>query len=165
MKKTLNLAIVLISSLIYLSGCATIVSKNLYPVNISSNPTGAEISIKNSAGEVVFTGTTPSTITLKTRAGYFRGEDYSVSFKKEGFASHSAVIERGIDGFYLLGNLVIGGLVGWVIVDPATGAMWTLNDLHIDMDPLKSSTAHKQVKIVTIDDVPQHLRSKMIRIN
>lgn len=155
----------MLSCLAYLSGCATIISKNLYPVKISSKPDGAEITIKNKSGAVVYTGTTPTTITLKTRAGYFQGENYEVSFKKDGFAPHSALIERGVDGFYLVGNLIIGGLVGWIIVDPLTGAMWTLNDLHVDLDPLKSATGHKQVKIVTIDDVPQHLRSKMVRIN
>jgi len=165
MKKTLNMVVVILSCLAYLSGCATILSKNQYPVKISSKPDGAEITIKNKAGAVVYTGKTPTTITLNTRAGYFQGETYQVSFKKDGFAPHSALIERGVDGFYLLGNLLVGGLVGWIIVDPLTGAMWTLSDLHVDLDPLKSATGHKQVKIVTVDDVPQHLLSKMVRIN
>ena len=26
------------------------------------------------------------------------------------------------------GNILFGGLIGWLIVDPATGAMWKLKD-------------------------------------
>jgi len=147
-----------------LAGCATIVSKSDYPVSISSKPEGAEITIVNRAKKTVFHGKTPATVTLKAGAGFFKGENYTVTFKKEGYAPHTAQIERGIDGWYIAGNLVFGGLIGWFIVDPATGAMWTLKNLHVDMSP-QTSSIQKQIHIVTIDDVPDQLRSKMVRIN
>jgi hypothetical protein len=30
-------------------------------------------------------------------------------------------------GWYLVGNFFFGGLIGWLIIDPLTGAMWTLS--------------------------------------
>ncbi len=149
----------------FLAGCASIVSKSDYPVSISSKPDGAEISIKNRAGESVYTGKTPSTINLKAGASFFKGENYTVTFKKDGYTPHTAEIKRGVDGWYIAGNFVFGGVIGWLIVDPATGAMWTLENLHVDLSPLQTSSNENKIQIVTIDDVPDHLRANMIRVN
>lgn len=151
--------------LVVLTGCASIVSKSEYPVTISSKPEGADITIVNRAKETVFSGKTPSKVTLKAGAGFFKGENYTVTFKKEGYAPHTAQIERGVDGWYILGNLVFGGPIGWLIVDPATGAMWTLNNLHVDLSPGLSSLSKEGLHVFTVDDVPDHLRSNMVRIN
>jgi hypothetical protein len=148
-----------------LAGCASIVSKSEYPVSITSTPQAADITIVNRAGEGVYNGKTPTTVTLKAGAGFFKGENYTVTFEKEGYASHTAQIERGVDGWYIAGNILVGGLIGWLIVDPATGAMWTLKNLHVDLSSETSSSIEKQIRIVTIDEVPSHLRSKLVRIN
>jgi len=148
-----------------LAGCASIVSKSEYPVSISSAPQAADISIVNRAGEAVFTGKTPTTVVLKAGAGFFKGANYKVTFKKEGYNPHTAQIERGVDGWYILGNILVGGLIGWLIVDPATGAMWTLENLHVDLTAGSSSFQKEGLHIVTIDQVPNHLRSKMVKLN
>ena len=150
--------------LTFMVSCASIVSKSEYPVSISSKPEGADISIVNRAKENIFVGKTPTTVVLKAGAGFFKGEDYTVTFMKEGYTPHTAQIKRGVDGWYIAGNLFFGGLIGWLIVDPATGAMWTLENLHVEMNPQSSSIQNK-LNIVTIDDVPVHLRSKMVKIN
>jgi len=152
-------------TLALLAGCASIVSKSMYPVSISSQPQGADISVTNRAGETVFSGKTPTTVTLKAGAGFFKGETYTVAFSHEGSASHTAQIERGVDGWYILGNLLFGGLIGYLIVDPATGAMWTLSNLHVDLSADSSASIRGQMHIVSVDALPQHLRSKMVRIN
>lgn len=165
MKKILNLSIFLFVAIAFLSGCASIVSRSEYPVSINSQPEGAEISIKNRAGTNIFSGKTPTTISLEAGAGFFKGENYTVFFKKAGYTSHTAQIERGIDGWYIAGNLVFGGLIGWFIVDPATGAMWTLKNLHVNLSSSQTSSTENNIQIITIDDVPDHLRSKMVKVN
>lgn len=148
-----------------ISGCASIVSKSDYPVSISSQPAGAEISIKNSAGVGVYAGTTPTTVNLKAGAGYFKGETYTVTFKKDEHIRHTAQIERGVDGWYIVGNLFFGGLIGYLIVDPATGAMWTLRNLHVDLSPTKNVSINNGLNVVSLDDVPYHLRLQMVKVN
>lgn len=204
MIKIVNSFILVVLTLALLVGCASIISKSNYPVTISSEPKGTDITIVNRSGEGVFSGATPTTVTLKAGAGFFRGEDYTVTFKKKGYATHTAQIQRGVDGWYIFGNFVLGGLIGWLIVDPATGAMWTLENLHSDLKPqpqtsslqvdpltgamrtlkdlyagamwtlenlyayLKPQTSSLQeegIHIVTLDDVPRHLRSKMVKLN
>ncbi|MBA3029530.1 MAG: hypothetical protein FP816_12080 [Desulfobacteraceae bacterium] len=123
------------------------------------------MTITNKSGKVIFEGKTPTTVSLKASAGYFKGENYTVAFKKEGYAQHTAQIERGVDGWYIGGNILFGGLIGWFIVDPATGAMWTLKDLNVSLTANQSSSVENQINIVTIDVVPDHLKSKMVRIN
>ncbi len=154
--------------LLYSLGCASIISKSEYPVNISSDPDGAEISITDEAGRVIHTGVTPETVTLKTKRGYFKGKDYTVAFKKEGYESHSAVISRKADGWYIFGNLAFGGLLGWLIIDPATGAMWKLEpDLSATLTTKTSSLdpEEQSIKIVSLKDVPEDLKDKMVKIN
>ncbi len=154
--------------LLYGLGCASIISKSLYPVNISSDPDGADITITDEAGDVVYTGVTPTTVTLKTKRGYFRGKDYTVAFKKDGYDSHSAVISRKADGWYIFGNLLFGGLIGYIIVDPATGAMWKLEpDLNETLtSKISSLNAEEQsIKIVRLKDVTEDQKGKMTQIN
>ncbi|MFT4554437.1 MAG: hypothetical protein ACI9S8_003088 [Chlamydiales bacterium] len=158
----------IVAAMIFLFGitsCASIVSKSDYPVSISSNPNGAEISIKDQTGRGVFNGVTPATVTLKAGAGYFSGADYTVTFTQNGYATHTAQIQRGVDGWYIAGNLVLGGLVGWFIVDPITGAMWTLKDLHSDMTPVVGANEIEGIKIMTLSELPQNLHSKLVKVN
>jgi hypothetical protein len=68
------------------------------------------------------------------------------------------------------GNFVFGGLIGWLVVDPLSGAMYNLEPEHIE----EGETAGKghnnkgkegAIAIVLLEDVPQHLRDKMEPIN
>ncbi len=108
-----------------LSGCASIVSESKYPVSVNSEPRGAHFEVRNKSGNVVASGATPSQVTLNAGAGYFRGETYQVSYRKEGYSDQQSVIDSGIDGWYW-GNLLFGGLLGMLILDPVTGAMYKL---------------------------------------
>ncbi|WP_256891816.1 hypothetical protein [Rodentibacter pneumotropicus] len=64
MKKLLRISF-LTATIGFSTGCATIVSKSEYPVNITSNPTGVAFEIKNRAGKIVTHGTTPQNVVLK----------------------------------------------------------------------------------------------------
>ena len=104
------------------TGCASIVSDSKYPVAVTSSPSGAAYEIFNESGVSVRSGVTPDEVTLRAGAGYFDGEKYTVTYRKDGYTSSTQTLESGIDGWYW-GNIVIGGLIGMLIVDPATGAM------------------------------------------
>ena len=153
------------------SGCATIASKSTYPVLIESEPAGAMVKVENKQGKILHTGTTPLTVTLKAGDGFWKGQNYSVTFNKPGYQPQVAKIHRGLDGWYLGGNLLLCvgvlGPIGYLIVDPATGAMWTLRDLKVTLTPVgdRSSGESPAVKVVTLDQVPEHLRPSMVRIN
>lgn len=166
MAKKLITAAVLVSVTLTVLGCATIVSKSAYPVTISSDPSSADIRVTNRSGQEVFAGTTPATVTLKAGAGYFKGEVYTVSFSKEGHVRTAAQIERKVDGWYIGGNIVLGGLIGWLIVDPATGAMWKLEDLHVNLDAdADAAGSSAKLNILSIEDLPAEARPSLVPIN
>ena len=123
-----------------LGGCATIVARSSQTITVSSVPEGAAVSIANGSGASVHSGNTPMTVTLKKGRGYFKPEHYTVRISKEGFQPHQLNIDGAINGWYF-GNIIFGGLIGMLAVDPATGAMYTLkpDDVQAALVTLKAS--------------------------
>lgn len=124
-----------------LSGCATIVGKPDQMVSISTEPDDAEVVITNKKGRVVHKAQSPTNVILDKANGYFSGETYSVDICKEGYDAQKVVIDSQPNGWYILGNLGFGGLIGWLVVDPATGSMYKLTPEEINavLSPKKAS--------------------------
>lgn len=77
-------------------------------------------------------------------------------------------MDTKVNGWYIGGNLLFGGVIGWLIVDPATGAMWKLdtNEINVTLNEVKQNgAAINGTSIVLLDDVPMSLRSKMVRVS
>jgi uncharacterized protein YceK len=125
MRKTISLVIAAI--LVLGSGCASIVSKSDWPVRVSSNPAGATCTVLDKKGTAISKAVTPTIFMLKSGDGFFRSADYTLRFEKEGYQPASTELSAGLNGWYW-GNIVFGGLIGMLIVDPATGAMWRLDE-------------------------------------
>jgi len=145
-------------------GCASIVSKSQYPVTISSVPDAATVTIENKAGEQVFRGETPTTVTLNASAGFFSGENYTIHFEKAGYSTATRMLNSEMDGWYI-GNILLGGVIGMLIVDPATGAMWKLpENISANLDDTGDSSIMQksQFKVATIDDIPAEYRQYLI---
>ena len=162
--KTLALAgLIMISS-----SCATIVSKSKYPVSIDSTPRGADITITNRRGDQVYSGKTPTLVKLKSGAGFFTNAKYAIKISKDGFTTKTVELRATLNGWYL-GNLVFGGLVGLLIVDPASGAMYKLKQLDVN-ETLESdaktaaTTQTHQLRIYDINEIPESWKSKLVAI-
>lgn len=198
MKKKLTgmgtMAMVLIAALL-MASCATIIGKSSpESLNVRSSPDQAVVVITDESGTKIFEGKTPTILSLEKKKGYFSGKKYTVTLSKDGFKDRHVTVDTHVGGWYLGGNLLFGGLIGWLIVDPATGAMWTLNTNEINAT-LESSPApqDQQVSpalqptvpsqevapaqpseswigqpgaavIVLLQDVPESLHDKMVRI-
>lgn len=172
-KQTSTLLVLFLGSL-YMSGCASIISDSTYSVSITSTPERARILIKDKTGKTVFRGKTPAIVSLDAEEGFFEGQTYTVYFKKRGYARSIAEIDSKIDGWYWA-NLFFGGVIGMLIVDPWTGAMWKLEDQHLALFPMyakhrrhKGKHGARDIKtlhIALLEEIPPRLRSKMIRIN
>jgi hypothetical protein len=153
--------------LLVLASCATIVSKSSYPVNITSNPSGSRVIVKKEDGTVVHQGTTPATVTLSSRGGFFKPAKYSFEFSKQGMPSQTVALTAEMNGWYM-GNILIGGLVGMLVVDPASGAMWSLPDnVNANLTPLASMSDGngRTVAIVDRDALPADVQSRLVALN
>ena len=150
-----------------LPACASIVSKTSYPVHIRTEPLGANITITDKKGKEVFKGKSPTEVTLKSGAGYFSKALYHVKISRPGYEDRTVDVMFKLNGWYF-GNLVFGGLVGMLIIDPATGAMWKVVDPIIDETLDKSVVSagkEPSLKIVDINNLPDEERKKLVRIN
>lgn len=118
---------ILVTIIPYLQGCASILGEKSSDVLVTTNPSDALVSIKTSRGREVFRGSSPANARLKKKRGFFKPEDYTVTASKDGFYDKSLSLDTGVSWWYA-GNILVGGLIGWLLVDPATGAMWTVEE-------------------------------------
>jgi hypothetical protein len=146
---------------VFLSSCASIVSKTNWPVSIDSNPEGVHVSITNRRGVEVFTGKTPVVTKLKSGSGYFSKESYTVVMTYKGIEKRTINLECSINGWYF-GNLFLGGLIGMLIVDPATGAMYRLDRSEVYEVFKEDRTS--QLKVLDINDIPLGWKTNLVEL-
>jgi hypothetical protein len=156
----------LLPGLILLTACASIISKSQYPVSINSTPDEATVTITSRNGNTVFKGRTPTSVTLKANRGFFMPADYLLTFEKEGCEKFTTSLSSGLDVWYI-GNAIFGGLIGFLIVDPATGAMWKLQDsVHANLsNTISSNEKAPQLKIMNLADIPDQWKDKLVKIH
>lgn len=125
------------------SGCASIFSGTTQDVSIRTTP-GARYSISNSNGYQIASGESAGTVQLQRGVGYFSPHAYKAKISKEGYQTKTVDITPGINPWYFA-NILLGGVVGMVIIDPLTGAMFNLNPSMIDaeLDPISGETDPK----------------------
>ncbi len=149
---------------VLISSCASIVSKTSYPVSFNSVPVGATLTIQDRNGLVIFDGTTPATVDLESSAGFFRKAIYQVTFSKMGYESKTIPLRATIDGWYA-GNILFGGLIGFLFVDPATGAMFKIEEKYIDEKLIPMEVNGRQgFKIYDINDIPSSWKQHLVKI-
>lgn len=168
MKKLGSVAVIL-GVILLGSGCASIVSKSRWPVSINSNPEGAAVTVKNREGMEVHKGITPTTATLSSYGGFFSSADYQCYFEKDGYSPSTSPLSSRLNGWYF-GNLLFGGCIGLLLVDPATGAMWQLDStVYGNLSPYPNSPTNSIKSEVmpttlapqtatTVEDVPAKLK-------
>jgi len=114
--------------LISLTGCATIIKGSTGNVNIKTEPADAAVRIVDlRSGQTIHDAKTPLMVSLKRGAGFFMNGRYKAIIEKNGYETKEIKFSGEINAWYLLGNIVLpGGLLGYLVIDPFTGAMWNL---------------------------------------
>jgi hypothetical protein len=151
-----------------LAGCATIVHSGPRAISVASSPAGATVSIYDRGNTLVQTSTTPFVAQLPTKYGYFKAQQYRLVFEMPGQAKAEVNLESSLSGWYF-GNLLFGGLIGMLIVDPLTGAMFNLAPEKIEQ-PLSASQAEivrtgKGFLVVMASQTTAQERADMVRVN
>ena len=111
-----------------LNGCASIIKGGgPQAIQLKSTPQGASCDVYDlRTNEQLEKGrVTPVTLMLSPGKAYFQYAKYKVRCSHED-RHQEALIEGSVNGWYIGGNIIFGGLIGYLIVDPITGAMWTL---------------------------------------
>ena len=123
------LALALASGL--LSGCATIVGSETQQVRVDSIPQGASFVIQDESGRAVSEGITPQTVALaKSNGSYFGKKRYQLLLERPGYVPVTVPLKEKANLWYSLGNIPLGGFIGWLIVDPFYGGMYNIEPAH-----------------------------------
>ncbi|HOL54251.1 MAG TPA: PEGA domain-containing protein [Candidatus Paceibacterota bacterium] len=164
-KMYLKMTAIIMASVFLFSSCASIVSKSTYPLSINSSPSNAKVSITDKKGKEIYLGNTPATVKLKAGAGFFSKAEYQVKFSSPGYDDKIVPITFKLDGWYF-GNLLLGGVLGMLIIDPATGAMWKIETEFLN-ETLSKSTASidPEMKIMNINEIPENWKTHLVRVN
>ena len=121
--------ILVLVSTIFLTSCATIVSRSTQEVRFLSTPQRADIVING-----VSRGRTPAVIDLKRKT-----QSYKIEIEKEGYETHTVFLDRKLNG-WVWGNILGGGIIG-LVVDYGTGAMYKLSREQISIELEKQEVA------------------------
>ena len=163
--KTLTRLFALCALVISVSSCATIFTATKYQVAFNTTPEGAGITIENREGKVIFEGTTPTTVKLKSSAGYMKKEEYKITFTKDGYAQKVVHISAELDGWYI-GNILLGGLPGMLIVDPLSGAMYKIAKEDREINETLQPTKDVALQVYDINNLPDNIsKEDLVRIS
>lgn len=105
-------------------------SSPIQSVLIDSTPQSANFTIVDEHGQQIADGITPDSVKLHTSGAPFQRARYVVNFQLDGYPAKSEPLVGKISGWYILGAVTqITSIVGPLIVDPYTGAMYSLPDV------------------------------------
>ncbi len=163
--RIISMTAAVLAVLFLLSSCASIVSRSNYPLRITSKPSDAKVSITDKSGKEIYLGNTPAYLTLKASSGFFSKAEYQVRLSSPGYEDKLILLTASIDGWYF-GNILLGGLIGMLIVDPATGAMWKMDTAYLD-ETLRSTnaSADQGIEIYDINNIPEQWKSRLVKLN
>lgn len=165
------LAAGIIGASLFSGGCASIVHGGDREITIATQPPGATASIRKSGGgvmDVVAVEKTPCTVSLDPKESYFKGQSYTLRLELAGYKTTEVQLTPKMSGWYW-GNLLIGGLIGMLAVDPATGAMWNIEPDKIDQKLRSGQSAMIKNKtgfvVVLESELTPAERVAMVRVN
>jgi hypothetical protein len=165
------LALGILAASLFASGCASIVHGGDREITIATKPAGATASVRKSGGgvmDVVAVEKTPCTISLDPKKGYFSGQSYMLRLELQGYKPAEIELTAKMSGWYW-GNLLFGGIIGMLAVDPATGAMWNIAPDKVDRKLANGKNAMIQNEtgflVVLESDLTPTERQHMVRLN
>jgi hypothetical protein len=98
---------------------------------------------------------------LNRGAGYFKPQSYTITVAKPGYEARTINLRHTMSGWYFA-NVVIGGALGMLIIDPLTGAMYRLspNAVNTTLNATTAADPHGDQStfgIMLAEDVPAQM--------
>jgi hypothetical protein len=127
----------------FIGNCASIVNGPSQRVSIRSNQDSLDVKIYDASNMMVTQVQAPAAIDLKRGDGFFRGAKYRLEA-----GDQNSYIDSNISMWYLLGNIMFGGVLGYLVIDPLTGGMYTLSpeEVYLNSSVSKKPTKEKTVQ-------------------
>lgn len=117
------------------SSCATIGGSGICQIAVSSVPDSVDIQVYDKQGQLICTTTTPDTLELRTSRAYFKRAEYSIQASKEGYQSKLQPLHFELNKIYISNAYLLFFMpVGFLLVDPISGAMWVPYEENIQIN-------------------------------
>jgi hypothetical protein len=153
-----------LATVLFLAGCASIMSGRHAEVSIDSYPSNAHVVVRDRRGQQVASVNTPGKVTLKRKERIIFPARYTASIEAPGYQGAEVPIRSTVNP-WVLGNVVLGGIPG-LIVDNATGAAWKPRESTIyrqltpiytaqQGQPPASNSAPKMAAVPQVPSAPQ----------
>jgi hypothetical protein len=91
-------------------------------VEIESQPSNANVVVRDKHGKEVIATHTPASVQLKRKDGFLSPANYTATIEKPGYESATVPIRSTVNP-WILGNVAFGGIFG-LAIDSTTGAAW-----------------------------------------
>jgi len=143
MKEMKNMKLLVAASLavvLMATGCSSVMCGKTQTVTVKSQPHGADVVVYDRFDEVIFRGVTPCRVTLDRCNEDKTAGQYRISLSKDGFTPEDVRLAGKVNRAYFA-NVLFLNVPGLAVVDPLTGAMWTLTPMEIDKELLARSDA------------------------
>lgn len=166
--KTCASALIIGCAALLAGGCASIVHGGSRKITINTQPEGAKATITTADGATVSVTNTPCTVALDPKRGYFKGQAYRLQLELAGYHPVSVELRPEMSGWYW-GNILFGGLIGMVVVDPLTGSMWNIAPEKIEQKLAASQASlirsGSGFVVVMASDLTPGEKAAMVRIH
>jgi hypothetical protein len=110
-------------------GCASIIDGMHSNVTVESFPPAAHVVVKDRNGKEVASESTPAVIKLKRGSDIVLPAKYTATIEAPGYEPRKVDLKYKINP-WAFGNIIFGGIPG-LIVDDATGALWTPDQTNV----------------------------------
>ncbi len=120
-----------VSTITFLTGCATIMHGTRQSVGIASNPSSASVWIDKS-----YVGNTPMIAEMS------RKDNHIVRIELEGYQPYEATFSRQLSG-WVFGNVIFGGVIG-LAVDAISGGLYMLTPDQIQAEMRSNNIAYSK---------------------
>jgi len=168
MKFTLRLVVSSLTAVAVLaafSGCASIVNGGPAKISMKSVPSGARVTVYDHNGVSVTNAITPVVLRLDRGRGYFKSAHYRIEVAMDGYRTTQVELTSTMNGWYW-GNLLFGGLIGMIVVDPLTGSMYTLSPKNVDValaiSQAEVSREEGAIVVVLRENLPDNLQAALV---
>jgi len=120
--------------------------------------------VTDAKGGVISQGITPSDVTLNRSSGYFKPGKYTIEIKKGGKVVSKEIVTASLNGWYF-GNILVGGVIGMLVVDPLSGAMYRMPEsITVNTTSVATANQSPDLQIVDISTLTAAQRAKLVRI-
>ncbi len=126
--KIVNTLLLVLITMIFLSGCATLFNGAKDRVIVSSYPDAAKVYING-----IYAGPSPLSINLIAK------KTYHIVFKKAGHPDTTYMLKGSFCAGYLILDALLGGLTG-VLIDAVTGNFYNLDDVAVRLNTRTTGT-------------------------